>query len=391
MKRHAMIVAAGLFASVSALAQTETTGQAGPKPATAAGTVPANANPAHSAAPKAVTSAPASTAEGRSAAALALTHEPIYDEGSAQRIKDAALSYSDMAVRGGWPTILADAKFTLGVQGASDELLRKRLIVSGDLGTDGNDDAAHDRGDERVGAETYSAAGSFARAARQHEFRLRPALCRGQHPRGLCRGDRERFGGAALSRDRRQNGKTLADPDGADQQRRPQPDLDSAVLDRQDRNLGTYAQGSDLPVAHAHGCARRPRQSDRSAFGRLVGHAHAKFHRAAAERQLQRAWRGQDRHAEPLFGLHARHQPAQSVQRRLPLRFPRQLARRQRARSRRLAVEGPAEVEPRRNRRRNCHRAASGGGDGQEGAGGLDLPHGVDDQGPNGPVPQRRL
>ncbi|MGY4361864.1 murein L,D-transpeptidase YcbB/YkuD [Bradyrhizobium sp. i1.7.7] len=134
-KRHAMIVAVGVLASASALAQTETTGQANPRPATAAGTVPAAANPAHAAAPKAT--APASTAESRSAAAaLALTHEPTYDEGSAQRIKDAALSYSDLAVRGGWPTIPADAKFALGVQGASDELLRKRLILSGDLAAD---------------------------------------------------------------------------------------------------------------------------------------------------------------------------------------------------------------------------------------------------------------
>ena len=45
--------------------------------------------------------APASTPESRSAAALALSHEPTFDEGTAQRIKDAALSYSDLAVRGG--------------------------------------------------------------------------------------------------------------------------------------------------------------------------------------------------------------------------------------------------------------------------------------------------
>jgi len=92
-KRHAMIVAVGVLASASALAQTETTGQANPRPATAAGTVPAAANPAHAAAPKAA--APASTAESRSAAALALTHEPTYDEGTAQRIREAALSYAD--------------------------------------------------------------------------------------------------------------------------------------------------------------------------------------------------------------------------------------------------------------------------------------------------------
>ena len=87
-KRHAVIIAMGLFASASALAQTETTGQAGPKQAAPA-------------APKTAIETPASTAESRTAAALALTHEPTYDEGTAQRIKDAALSYSDLAVRGG--------------------------------------------------------------------------------------------------------------------------------------------------------------------------------------------------------------------------------------------------------------------------------------------------
>ena len=69
----------------------------------------------------------------RSAAALALTHEPTFDEGTAERIKEAALSYGDIAVRGGWPTIPADAKFAIGTPGANDDLLRKRLIITGDL------------------------------------------------------------------------------------------------------------------------------------------------------------------------------------------------------------------------------------------------------------------
>ena len=133
-KRHVLLIAAGLFASASALAQTETVGQAGPRPATSAGTVPAAASPGHQAAPKAV--AQGSTPESRSAAALALTHEPTYDEGTAQRIKEAALSYADIAVRGGWPAIPADAKFALGAPGASDDLLRQRLIISGDLAAD---------------------------------------------------------------------------------------------------------------------------------------------------------------------------------------------------------------------------------------------------------------
>jgi L,D-transpeptidase YcbB len=78
----------------------------------------------------------ASTPEARSAAALALSHEPTFDEGTAQRIKEAALSYSDIAVRGGWPALPADAKFSTGTAGANDDLLRKRLISSGDLADD---------------------------------------------------------------------------------------------------------------------------------------------------------------------------------------------------------------------------------------------------------------
>jgi murein L,D-transpeptidase YcbB/YkuD len=78
----------------------------------------------------------ASTPESRSAAALALSHEPTYDEGTAQRIKEAALSYSDIAVRGGWPMIPADAKFAIGVAGPSDDLLRRRLIIGEDLAAD---------------------------------------------------------------------------------------------------------------------------------------------------------------------------------------------------------------------------------------------------------------
>src|SRR6516164_253597 len=77
-----------------------------------------------------------STPESRSAAALALSHEPTFDEGTAQRIREAALSYSDIAVRGGWPLIPTDAKFAIGIAGPNDELLRKRLIVSGDLAED---------------------------------------------------------------------------------------------------------------------------------------------------------------------------------------------------------------------------------------------------------------
>jgi L,D-transpeptidase YcbB len=82
------------------------------------------------------TAATASMPELRSAAALALSHEPTYDEGTAQRIREAALSYSDIAVRGGWPMIPADARFAPGTASPNDDLLRRRLIISEDLAAD---------------------------------------------------------------------------------------------------------------------------------------------------------------------------------------------------------------------------------------------------------------
>src|SRR6266478_2541611 len=80
--------------------------------------------------------AAASTPESRSAAALALSHEPTFDEGTAQRIREAALSYADLAIRGGWPMISAEAKFALGTAGPHDDLLRQRLMLSDDLAAD---------------------------------------------------------------------------------------------------------------------------------------------------------------------------------------------------------------------------------------------------------------
>src|ERR1700677_1449260 len=124
MNKFVVFAAGVAFAAVPAFSQ-----RAAQPPAAAAQAAPphvATAKPA----------APASTPESRSAAALALSHEPTFDEGTAQRIKDAALSYSDIAVRGGWPTIPADAKFAIGVAGPDDDLLRRRLIVSEDLATD---------------------------------------------------------------------------------------------------------------------------------------------------------------------------------------------------------------------------------------------------------------
>jgi murein L,D-transpeptidase YcbB/YkuD len=122
MRSTTILAIATMLTAAPAFGQsTDTVGAGGPK-ATAASP---SAHP--------VKQAAASTPESRSAAALALTHEPTFDEGTAERIKEAALSYEDIAVRGGWPAIPADAKFAIGTPGANDDLLRKRLIITGDL------------------------------------------------------------------------------------------------------------------------------------------------------------------------------------------------------------------------------------------------------------------
>src|ERR1700676_1699849 len=145
MRRMTILAIATMLATAPAFGQSPAPAGAGTapppvKPATSAPAGVANpahatpANPAHATSAK--PAAAASTPESRSAAALALSHEPTFDEGTAQRIREAPLSYSDLAVRGGWPAIPADAKFVLSVQGPYDDLLRRRLLISGDLAPD---------------------------------------------------------------------------------------------------------------------------------------------------------------------------------------------------------------------------------------------------------------
>ena len=92
----------------------------------------AAAKPAQTA-PKTAHAAKPSTPESRSAAALALSADPVFDEGTYQRIKEILLSYSAIQVRGGWPAIPADAKLAPGASGPAVALLRKRLVISDDL------------------------------------------------------------------------------------------------------------------------------------------------------------------------------------------------------------------------------------------------------------------
>ena len=134
--RKTTVIAIAMLLTHAAFAQSQAPGDAitAQLQARPAAPAPAAANPVHAAPAK--PAAAASTPESRSAAALALSHEPTFDEGTAARIKDAALSYCDLAVRGGWPTIPADAKFAVGTPGPNDDLLRRRLLITGDLAAD---------------------------------------------------------------------------------------------------------------------------------------------------------------------------------------------------------------------------------------------------------------
>ena len=93
--------------------------------------------------PRATAKAP-STPETRSAAALALSADPVFDEGTYQRIKEALLSYSAIQVRGGWPALPADAKLGPETSGPTVAVLRERLVISDDLAPEQEQGEAYD-------------------------------------------------------------------------------------------------------------------------------------------------------------------------------------------------------------------------------------------------------
>lgn len=94
---------------------------------------PPAARPSQAKPTKSTTAKTPSTPEARSAALLALSADPVFDEGTYQRIKEALLSYSAIQVRGGWPMLPADAKLAPGVSGPAVALLRQRLVITEDM------------------------------------------------------------------------------------------------------------------------------------------------------------------------------------------------------------------------------------------------------------------
>jgi len=60
---------------------------------------------------------------------------PIFSPQTVGYIERAIGQYQDIVSRGGWPVVPADKKLQLGVSHADVEILRKRLMISGDLST----------------------------------------------------------------------------------------------------------------------------------------------------------------------------------------------------------------------------------------------------------------
>jgi murein L,D-transpeptidase YcbB/YkuD len=69
---------------------------------------------------------------------------PTYDEGTYARAAGALQLYSDIAARGGWPTLPKGVKLGPGANGPDVALLRRRLAVTGDLDPNLPASAAYD-------------------------------------------------------------------------------------------------------------------------------------------------------------------------------------------------------------------------------------------------------
>jgi murein L,D-transpeptidase YcbB/YkuD len=83
--------------------------------------------------------------------------DPIFDEGTYERINGALLSYAAIEVRGGWPMLPAGLTLAPGSTGPQVALLRKRLVITEDLAP------------ERIAGETYDEA--VAAAVRRFQAR----------------------------------------------------------------------------------------------------------------------------------------------------------------------------------------------------------------------------
>src|SRR5687768_11609071 len=63
------------------------------------------------------------------------SHLPIFSPETVAYIEQAVAQYQGIVMQGGWPIVPATKKLRLGVIDKDVEVLRKRLMISGDLST----------------------------------------------------------------------------------------------------------------------------------------------------------------------------------------------------------------------------------------------------------------
>ncbi len=61
------------------------------------------------------------------------TNQPVLSPQTVGNLQTAIAQYTDIAGRGGWPSVPGNAKLQIGVTDPSVQALRKRLMISGDL------------------------------------------------------------------------------------------------------------------------------------------------------------------------------------------------------------------------------------------------------------------
>jgi murein L,D-transpeptidase YcbB/YkuD len=82
----------------------------------------------------------------RDASPAAVTSdEPTFDSGTANRLRQALKTYSELQARGDWPALPAKAKFRPGAKGKDVALLRRRLVLTGDLSADKENGETYDK------------------------------------------------------------------------------------------------------------------------------------------------------------------------------------------------------------------------------------------------------
>ena len=117
----------------------------------------------------------------------------------------------------------------------------------------------------------------------------------------------------------------------------------------------------------------------------------AELQRPAGLRARQRARCGAHRHAEQVFGVHARHQSQGAFLAGLPLRVVGLRARRRGARSRGVAAGRQSGLGPQGDRRRDRHGRPQDHQPEAQGSGRVGLFHRLGDPGRRRSLPRRRL